>query len=655
MLAHRRFPPLAIAAAAIMLALAELLLADRKYGLFTGGFGQSQAVDSVVERAMFALGYGLAMAALVSAFAWLAAKILRRSRGWPFALHVIALGGGAFLFALVVQLQLHAYFSDAVSFALLKQLGGGSLGDAMLFAANEIAIGLAALAIAVLGYWLIWRWLVRRYPVASDARQAAPGGRSVILLLLATFAFALFVGRVSGDVRNGLARTMAWRVIAGSADALSDVDRDGYGLFGRLVDGAPFDPDRHPLALDTPGNGVDEDGLGGDLDLLDVPAALPLTRIGGERPNLVIVVMESVRGDVLGKRINGKPVAPNLEALAGEGGAIVPAYSHVGFTTQSLKSLFSGALAPKTGAPSLFRDLKASGYRIGVFSGQPEDFGGIAETVGMRKTADQFFDGAVLKDKRAFAFGAQGSVLVDEKHLLAAFDTAYADGTNWDRPNFLYFNFQSPHFPYHHDGVPALVNDQPLARSDISVENREALQRTYWNAVAYSDSMLGALVARLKDAGQWDNSVLVVTGDHGEALFEHGFLGHGHRIDREQFATFLVANRPLADIDAPIGLSDYRAIILRLLGAAVQPMRRDGIFMHVGDLDRPTQIGLAEKGGRITSLRLDTDEACLVEKQLCQPRERFSGKNSARIERLIRRWGSERWTIYGAQEKRKTD
>ena len=57
--------------------------------------------------------------------------------------------------------------------------------------------------------------------------------------------------------------------------ALRDADRDGYGVFAIQYDPAPFDSTRHPLALDIPGNGIDEDGYGGDLELVALPQPLP--------------------------------------------------------------------------------------------------------------------------------------------------------------------------------------------------------------------------------------------------------------------------------------------------------------------------------------------------------------------------------------------
>jgi hypothetical protein len=92
---------------------------------------------------------------------------------------------------------------------------------------------------------------------------------------------------------------------------------------------------------------------------------------------------------------------------------------------------------------------------------------------------------------------------------------------------------------------------------------------------------------------------VVVTADHGEELFEDGFLGHGHKLNARQTRIPFVLSDPGVALPAPIGLNDMRGIILRAAGARMpQPARRGAVFQYLGSLDRPGSIGLVGRGGR---------------------------------------------------------
>ena len=183
-------------------------------------------------------------------------------------------------------------------------------------------------------------------------------------------------------------------------------------------------------------------------------------------------MLESTRGDVMGMRVDGRPVAPNIEAMARSGSSARAAYSHVGFTTQSLQSLFSGQLAPHDDRQSLIRDFLANGYRVGVLSGQAEDFGDTAALTGMRR-GEFFVDATTNREERAFSFAAQGSLAIDGQVQLREFDQRLGRPEQWRQPTFLYFNLQSAHFPYSWPGMPRTLRRRAdPARRDLARQSR---------------------------------------------------------------------------------------------------------------------------------------------------------------------------------------
>ncbi|MDB5697487.1 MAG: hypothetical protein JWN69_291 [Alphaproteobacteria bacterium] len=263
----------------------------------------------------------------------------------------------------------------------------------------------------------------------------------------------------------------------------------------------------------------------------------------------------------------------------------------------------------------------------------------------MRASSDVFADAETLKAERAFGFAAKGSLLVDGKLLLREFDRSFGKREDWRRPVFLYFNLQSAHFPYFHPGMEQILPGAPIPRDEISLANKAWVARTYWNAVAQADAQIGQLIARLKVLGVYDSSLIVITADHGESLFDDGFLGHGHMLNRQQTHIPLVVSMPGVASAAPLGLADYRALILRLLGDGRKAAAAKTVLQYIGTLDRPAWIGIAGKGQRWTTLRLQDEQVRFSEIDRSFDYDQLAAYPplKARADRLIETWERERW------------
>jgi hypothetical protein len=577
--------------------LAELLLAERKYALFGGGFGQSQTLDTPLEIGAFLIGLLLCQILVFTLLYRLMRRLHRKRPDSPlFHFNYLFLVGSGALAVLIGKYQALAFFSDAMSFQIIRNLGGGSLTDALLYSLSEAGLMLIVAGFALIFYVAVRFFFRKRWRAAAPLPDHWRLSRRQWIALLAATPFVLFAVNRVDDARAALSRFNSVTVIGFALEQATDFDRDGYSLFSFPIDRQPFDGGRHPYALDIPDDGIDQDGLGGDFTFAGAAPRPRLPVIAGRKPNVILIVLESTRADAIGRQIDGRPLTPVMDALVANGSAAQRAYSHVGFTTASLQSLFTGTLAPVDDRQSLVRDFLGNGYQVGVISGQAEDFGDTANLVGMRR--GQFFvDGTMLKDQRSGAFAAQGSVNIDGKVLLRQFDERLGRPEAWAQPRFLYINLQSAHFPYFTPGMDRVLPGEPIARGDINAGNRDRVEHTYLNAIAYNDRLIGALTGRLRRLGVLDNTIIVVTADHGESLFDDGFLGHGHMLNEQQTRIPFILSTPGVAMPPVIGLDDMRAIILRAAGASVPEPSGQPVFQFLGSLDRPGAIGTISANG----------------------------------------------------------
>ncbi|BCS33187.1 hypothetical protein TBR22_A24140 [Luteitalea sp. TBR-22] len=595
------------ATGAVLASGVDGVLLELQRGFFSGGFLARDVATTWADRACFLVG-SLAVDATCAGFGvGLALWLAGRMRWGALARRLLAVGlaAGPLVLASLVQYQILARLGDAFDIGLMFDLVGRKPSELLAVSSAQLLLPVALGIALVAGCGLLLRVLNRRWPggvLAAPGWQLLVGALACGVLLVAGSTWL----RVSSDVQdNGLRRKPAGQVVGTLVTWASDVDRDGHGLLARPADPAPFDARIYPYAIDIPGNGIDEDGIGGDLPVMaragsTSPPAVTFTRT----PPVLVVFLETFRADLLGAREGAREVTPVLNALAAAGASTVQAFSHNGYTVQSRYHLFTGALAGRVPDGTLLDDFARRGYDTAYFSAQDESFGGRAYDIGASR-ATHFYDARQDKARRYTRFATAGSLGVSTEVVLERV-TTYLGTRARTRPLFLYVNFYDTHYPYWHDGLRPLLSDVRVAQGDIVDARADDVRRMYRNTAANVDAAIG----RLRDlvrvhAGE--EPAIVVLADHGESLFEDGYLGHGYVLNDQQTRIPLIVSGLALAACEPVGQADLRGAILEALAAApasaVRPAFRacpgHAVFQYLGTIGRPRQIGFARAGGRI--------------------------------------------------------
>jgi arylsulfatase A-like enzyme len=358
-------------------------------------------------------------------------------------------------------------------------------------------------------------------------------------------------------------------------------------------------------------------------------------------PDVVLIRLETFRGDLVGAKQDGVPITPTMDALATQGVSSRQAYSHNGYTVQSRFHLLAGTLTARTGARTLVDDFLAKGYVVGYFSGQDESFGGEEYRVGFDR-AHVAYDARADIDRRYSTFATPGSLAVSAQIVQERIEAFLAARVDDPRPMFVYISFEDTHFPYTHKGIESLVSDVRLARDRIAPDQRTALWATYVNTAANVDRAIGTVLERIRQVRGRDPAV-VITADHGESLFDEGFLGHGHALnDVQTRVPLVVANLPMR-VPEPFSHIDLRSALNAALTVAPEaaatpvfaPTDRP-VFQYLGDLRRPRQIAWYRAGARfIYDFRTGGVQAW---DEGWRPPSQLAPAEYAEFERLIHQW-----------------
>lgn len=339
-------------------------------------------------------------------------------------------------------------------------------------------------------------------------------------------------------------------------------------------------------------------------------------------PNVLIYIIDALRADHLSCYGYRRPTSPAIDALAADPAAVrfTRAYSPATWTKPVAASILSGCYPPAHGVrsrsdlflravPRLPEILQDAGYRTAAVSTIGNVSSVLGFGIGFDRFVDLYKDPDLVQRREVSNTGAwklyfeQDTTVVlplaedvNQRAMEWLAERAWSEIGNHpftqspshpvthspSPPWFLFLWALDPHDPYYPPpGFDRWRDPGYTGRIDGSAESvRRArtpadVQRLvdlYDGEIAYVDQQFGELLAFLRESGQYDDTLIVVAGDHGEAFGEHGDFVHGHLAYDEIMHVPLVVKFPAGAavsggaVNALAQLTDIAPTVMDVLG-----------------------------------------------------------------------------------------
>jgi arylsulfatase A-like enzyme len=312
------------------------------------------------------------------------------------------------------------------------------------------------------------------------------------------------------------------------------------------------------------------------------------------RPDIIFIVVDTLRADHLGCYGYGRPTSPRLDALAGGGTLFESAWAAAPWTLPSIMSMMtsrypSGHRVENDGlklaadVPTLATALGASGYTTAGFVSHVY----VSAAFGFNRGFEHFED-----------FGLSGPGYRLEARMEPPADKVTDSALRWlagrkDRPVFLFVHYFDPHWPYEppkatralfpssyagpldagYDSISKFLDPEV----PIPADYRQFLIDQYDGEVRFVDEQIGRLIDGVAATHRQKPLWVVVAGDHGEEFKDHGSMGHGRRLYEEVvhvpllIAGFASGSTRGQRVTVPVSGVDVTPTILDLAGAPALP------------------------------------------------------------------------------------
>ncbi|MCP3919590.1 MAG: sulfatase [bacterium] len=333
--------------------------------------------------------------------------------------------------------------------------------------------------------------------------------------------------------------------------------------------------------------------------------AVTQPRVG--RPNVLLISIDTLRPDHLGTYGYGRDTSPRLDALAREGVVFENHISSSSWTLPAHAALFTGvsdsvhgcveadgtALAPEF--TTVAERFRASGYATGGFYAGPY----LHEAFGLGQGFETYrytspHTGPLAADHAAS--WAMDPGVMSASHTGVTNPEVYGAARQWmqakkDEPFFCFVHFWDVHFdfvpppPYDTMFDPDYAGDvdgrgfffdPDIVQNRISERDKDHLRALYDGEIRWTDDHVGKLLDDLDAWGLAENTIVVVTSDHGTEFWEHGGIAHRTTLYDELIRTPLVVRYPGevpagGRVEAQTRIIDVGPTVLALAGVDPLP------------------------------------------------------------------------------------
>ncbi len=289
-----------------------------------------------------------------------------------------------------------------------------------------------------------------------------------------------------------------------------------------------------------------------------------------DRPNVLLIMVDTLRADYLAP-YDEKWVGtqPTIEALAADSVVFEQARSNSSWTRASFANIYTSMVPSSHNTAlkssrlpgdvvTLAETLQEAGYATG---GLPNNTN-VTSTFGFGQGFDHYpylapnmpfwatesvYQLSMYAVLRKVAEKAKGNAhevadFYQPAEVAVGEAQAFIDAQEGDKW-FLMLHLMEPHDPYFehpYNGVAYGRAEHEVPESD----KVEYLKDTYASEIAFMDEQLAPFIAQLKANGQYDNTLIVLSADHGEEFLEHGGWWHGTTLYEEQIHVPLIVKMP---------------------------------------------------------------------------------------------------------------